>query len=70
MELKIGDRVKVNFKALEYYHGKVGIVKAIMHEGFTDGHKKRWRKEYPIQFKRPTEWAFFTKEELIKQEGK
>jgi hypothetical protein len=65
-KIQIGDKVKVNFEAVKYYHGRTGIVKAIMREYFIDGDKKRWRLEYPIQFKRPTEWAFFTRKELIK----
>jgi len=65
-KIQIGDKVKVNFKALEYYHGRIGIVKAIMRESFTDEKKKRWRLEYPVQFKRPTEWAWFARKDLIK----
>jgi hypothetical protein len=63
-KLHIDDKVEVIDERQKDWYAKEGVIVAIVKNSYVDGHQKRWRKEYIVQFKCPLEWSWFIREEL------
>lgn len=63
-------RIKDNVEEPVNFRGRIGTVIGKGRQTVTSGKKKRIITDYIVQFTRPAEWSWFSRNEFVKLKGK